>query len=60
MLLSADVKVDTALVCILAMLVCLFGVMIVGIIRPLRHATESLIHISNGNYLVRTHIERGI
>jgi methyl-accepting chemotaxis protein len=27
--------------------------MIVGIIRPLRHATESLLHISNGNYLVR-------
>jgi methyl-accepting chemotaxis protein len=53
MLLSADVKVDTALVFILAMLVCLFGVMIVGIIRPLRHATESLLHISNGNYLVR-------
>jgi methyl-accepting chemotaxis protein len=53
MLLNADVKVDTALAFILAAFICVFWMMLVGIIRPLRHATESLIHISNGNYLVR-------
>lgn len=50
---QANTHMMMFMLAILSALIVLFGLTIIGIIRPLHHATDVLKHISNGNYLVR-------
>jgi methyl-accepting chemotaxis protein len=50
---EANTTVNIVLIGILGSFVGLFWLLVVSIIKPLRYATDTLVHISNGNYLVR-------
>ena len=50
---DAHYQTNALLAVILSLFIGLFSLTLMGIIRPIRHATESLREMANGNYLVR-------
>jgi len=50
---DANMQMNAVLIGILSLFIGFFGLLVISITRPLRYATDALIQISNGNYLVR-------